>query len=200
MCCQASRLTTVNVESMKFVKYTDITIFIFFILNLVLILFNGFNDDIQKSDVALILGNKVNRNGQPSERLKSRLDKGIELYQDGFCEFVIVSGGLGREGFDEATVMRQYLLDHSIPDSIIIVDSKGINTHNSAIQCDSIIKAKKWKSVIVVSNYYHIRRSKLALTNQGIENIYSAHAEYFEFRDIYSILREIPAYYVYLFR
>jgi vancomycin permeability regulator SanA len=32
-------------------------------------------------DVAVVLGNKVELNGEPSERLKYRLDKAIELYQ-----------------------------------------------------------------------------------------------------------------------
>jgi transcriptional regulator with PAS, ATPase and Fis domain len=34
----------------------------------------------------------------------------------------------------------------------------------------------------------------------GIKNVYSAHAEIFEYRDIYSIIREFPAYYKYLLK
>ena len=185
---------------MKIVKWSLILSFLFILLNLFMILYIGLNDDIAKADVALILGNKVNHDGSLSERLQSRLDKSIELYEQQYYDKIIVSGGLGREGHDEAVVMKDYLLKNGIRQEHVIVDSEGLNTYKSSLNTDSIMIANNWNSVLVISNYYHIRCAKLALSNRGIDNIYSAHADYFEIRDIYSVLREVPAYFVYMWK
>lgn len=42
---------------------------------------DGLNDELKPVDAAVVLGNKVEVNGRPSERLKSRLDKSVELYK-----------------------------------------------------------------------------------------------------------------------
>ncbi len=185
---------------MKIVKKTVLITLILIILNIIPILYVGLNDDVKISDVALVLGNKVNRDGSLSDRLKSRLDKSIELYKAEYYNKIIVSGGLGKEGHDEAVVMKDYLLKQGIASNDIIVDSKGTNTYLSSLNTDSIMTTNNWSSVLVISNFYHIRRSKLALSNRGIEHLYSAHADYYELRDIYSILREIPAWYFYLWK
>ena len=181
-------------------KWSVITIFFLCLLQVGIILYDGLIDDMKKSHVALVLGNKVNKDGTVSERLKSRLDKSIELYRQKYYDKIIVSGGLGREGHDEAVVMRAYLIKNSIDSTHIIVDSDGVNTYKSSLFADSVMTVYNWNSVLVITNYYHIRRSKLALANRGIEHIYSAHAEYFELRDVYSVLREVPAYVKYLWK
>ena len=53
-------------------------------------------------------------------------------------------------------------------------------------------------SVTIITQFFHISRTELAFKKVGIEEIYSAHADYFELRDIYSLAREFPAYYKYL--
>ena len=51
------------------------------------------------ADIAVILGSKVNEDGTLSERLKKRLECGISLYHNGRAKKLMVSGGLGKEGF-----------------------------------------------------------------------------------------------------
>jgi vancomycin permeability regulator SanA len=162
------------------------------------ILYVGFFDNIQKSDMAIILGSKVKRNGLPSRRLAARLNKGIELYQKGFFNRIIVSGGTGKEGFDEALVMKKYLVAHKIPAAIIITDSHGNNTQDTAINSRIIMQKLNLKSALVISQYFHILRATLALKQSGISPVYHAHASYFARRDFYSIFREVVAIYDYL--
>ena len=56
------------------------------------------------------------------------------------------------------------------------------------------------ESVMVISQYFHITRTKLAFEKVGFENVASAHADIFDERDLYSTLREFPAYYKYLLK
>jgi vancomycin permeability regulator SanA len=163
-----------------------------------LIIFDGLNDNLNEADVGIVLGNKVETNGQPSNRLKSRLDKAVELYHKGFFRYVIVSGGIGKEGFDEAKVMSDYLIKNRIPSKFIIIDNRGKNTYLTAINSKVIMKSLGFKSVLIITQYYHVTRTRLAFSKVGIEKVLSAHADLFELRDIYSLVREFFGYYKYI--
>ena len=176
------------------------SLFIWFIIHTAFIVIDGLNDELKPVEIAVVLGNKVEDNGQPSERLKARLDKSVELYDGGYYTFIIVSGGIGKEGFDEAKVMRSYLIDKGIPENKIIEDNNGYNSYMTAQNTSKIMDELKFDSVMIITQYFHISRTKLAFRKMDIEEVYSAHAEIFEFRDIYSIIREFPAYYKYLFK
>lgn len=164
------------------------------LIALAILISSGLNDKIGKADVALVLGNTVNTDGTPSPRLQARLDKTLELYRDGYFPTIIVSGGVGIEGYDEAKVMGDYLVSHGVPADQIIMDNEGINTSASAKKTLRILNESNKKSVLVVSQYFHLPRARLALERLAISPIYSAHANFFEWRDIYSSLREVIAY------
>src|ERR1044071_5996210 len=93
-----------------------------FILGAVLIVVDGLRDDIHTADVAVVLGNTVETDGRPSARLRARLDKAVELYRGGLFRHVIVSGGVGVEGFNEAEVMKSYLISQGVPEGSIVAD------------------------------------------------------------------------------
>lgn len=182
-----------------FLKWAALSVCIATSLLAFLIIFDGFSDDIQPSDVAVILGSKVELSGRPSARLAARLDRGIELYKSGVTKTLIVSGGTGTEGFNEALIMRDYLAGKGVPLSEVIVDGMGFNTEETAKNCAMIMKLHNFKSVIVVTQYFHVPRTRMALKSNNIYDVHSAHARYFEVRDIYSIAREavaIPIYWV----
>lgn len=170
------------------------------LLGTVTLIITGLRDDIGKADVALVLGNTVERDGTPSERLRARLDKTLELYRAGYFPTIIVSGGVGKEGFDEAVVMRNYLADHGVPRDHIIVDSAGATTFASARNTRQIARQQHFASVFVVTQYFHVPRSRLALQRFGFSTVHSAHANFFEARDVYSAPRELLGYMRYLFR
>lgn len=169
-----------------------------FIFTLVVIFIDGMNDKIYKSDVAIVLGSKVNPDGSLSKRLQARLDKAIELYQEQLAHYLIVSGGTGKEGINEAEAMKNYLVAHHVPASLVLMDSQGVNTSATAKNSARLMQTYQLKSAIVVSQYFHMTRTRLALSQCGIAPVYTAHAQYFEWRDLYSIIREELGLYYYL--
>lgn len=176
---------------------TTVVIAAFLLASAVLIA-SGMSDEIHEADVAVVLGNKVNPDGSPSRRLAARLDMAVELYHRGTFKNVIVSGGVGREGFDEAVVMKDYLTRRGVPQDKIIVDSLGVTTAATAKNVATIAKEHHWSSVLVVSQYFHIPRCRLALARAEVNPVFAAHAHYFELRDIYSVFREVIGYAAYL--
>jgi vancomycin permeability regulator SanA len=171
-----------------------------YIISGLLIVIDGLSDDIHAADVAIVPGSKVEVSGLPSTRLRARLDKAVELYQQGIFRHVIVSGGTGSEGFDEAAVMKAYLIEKGVPEAQVYVDSQGATTYLTAKNSSRMMKENGWRSALVVSQYFHISRTKLALRRFGVSSVFSAHANYFELRDIYSIAREVFGYGGYLFQ
>ena len=156
-----------------------------------ILLWDGLRDELGHADVALVLGNTVHPDGTPSRRLAARLDRTLELYRGGYFPLIIVSGGPGKEGHDEAVVMRDYLVHRGVPAESILVDSEGVNTFASARKTQQVMRERGLSKVLVITQYFHVPRSKLALKKFGISTVYSAHARYFEGRDLYSIPREV---------
>ena len=169
-----------------------------FILASLLLVAAGMRDDIREADVAVVLGNTVNPDGTPSHRLAARLDTTVVLYQRGLFKSILVSGGVGREGFDEAVVMGDYLVKRGVPRPSIVVDSLGVTTAATARNTAALAKTHGWSRVLVVSQYFHIPRCRLAFSQAGLGPVYAAHAPYFELHDIYSTAREVVGYAAYL--
>lgn len=158
----------------------------------------GLRDDLRRSDVAVVLGNKVNPDGRPSPMLQARLDETLALYRRGLFPSLIVSGGFGKEGFDEAQVMKSYLVARGVPVRAIITDGRGVNTRATAVNAAALMRAHGWSSCLVITQYFHIPRSRLALRQAGVRQIASAHAPYFNIRDLYAVPREVVGYAAYL--
>lgn len=156
---------------------------------------DGLSDDGKIADIAVILGNKVNEDGTLSKRLRKRLDCGLQLYFNGRVKKLIVSGGLGREGFLEGDKMKTFLTTNGVPDSAIIVDNHGNNTLATVENTFRLKDSLHYKSLIIVSQYFHLTRTKMLFRKQHFANISSVSPIYFEPRDTYSLLREFIAYY-----
>lgn len=176
------------------------SLLIWFLIHTAFIVIDGLNDELKPVDVAVVLGNKVETNGQPSGRLQARLDKAFELYGEGYYPLIIVSGGIGKEGFDEAKVMKAYLIERGIPEDKIVEDNHGNNSYMTAQNTRKIMDNLELESAMVITQHFHISRTKLAFRKMNINEVYAAHAKIFELRDIYSIIREFPAYYKYLLK
>lgn len=170
---------------------------LFFVIHEIVIISDGLVDDAtDTANVAVILGSKVNEDGTISERLKARLDRGLTLYQDSIVKHIYVSGGLGIEGHYEGTKMAEYLVSKGIPQAAIKIDNQGVNTRSTAL--NFLNDYPKETSVILVSQYFHISRCKLAFQQVGMEQSYGVHCEFFETKDIYSLIREFAGFYKYL--
>jgi vancomycin permeability regulator SanA len=171
-----------------------------FALGVAVLAWDGLHDDIRSADLGVVLGNTVYPDGTPSPRLAARLDRALELYREGIFHLVLVSGATGKEGQDEALVMRDYLLQRGVPTADVLVDSNGDSTFATAANTHKLMQQRGLQSAVVISQYFHVPRARLALRRFGVAKVYSAHARYFELRDLYSAPRELIAFLRYSFR
>jgi len=68
--------------------------------------FFGTTDYRRPADAAVVLGARVYASGQPSPLLADRIATAVELYRSGLVGTLVMSGGDGADGFNEAAVMR----------------------------------------------------------------------------------------------
>jgi len=154
----------------------------------------------EHGDVIIVLGNEVLADGSPSPRLAARLDCALDAHKLGLAPYFFVSGGRGLSGFDEGMVMRDYLVARGIAEDHIIVDLEGVNSHATARNAALVMHEHGWHSAIVVSQYFHLLRAKMACQLEGITFVSAAAPHYFELRDLYSLAREGVALPVYVAR
>jgi vancomycin permeability regulator SanA len=179
----------------KFLKALPLILISWLIIHTIIITIDGLSDQNKIADVGVILGNKVNSDGTLSNRLKARLECGLQLFQAKRVKKIIVSGGLGKEGFYEGDKMREYLISHKVPDSCIIIDNQGNNSQLTVSNSIELFKTNHFETAIVVSQFYHVSRTKMLFRKARFNEVSSVCPNYFELRDFYSLCREFFAYY-----
>jgi len=93
--------------------------------------------------------------------------------------------------------MARYLRERGVPDSALIIDSQGINTRATARNAAAYMRAHSLTSAIIVTQYFHVPRSLMAMRQEGICKVGGQYADYYEGRDIFSLAREVVGYAAY---
>lgn len=147
-------------------------LFVLLILSILLIIgkyagrFLVTGDLPQKSDVIVILAGDKG----------FRTERGIELYEAGYAPYIIVSGGPLYMNTTYADLMKNHIIEHGIPADVVIKESRSDSTYQNALYSKEIMKKKGFKSAIIVSSSYHMRRVKMvfdrAFKNTGIKLVY----------------------------
>ena len=126
------------------------------------------HDEARNADIIIVMGAAEYR-GHPSPVLKARLDHGLTLYTRRLAPFIMTTGGAGGDPqFTEGAVARSYLMDRGVPSEAIVVESQGDSTAYSIAAAAEIMRRMDLHSCILVSDGYHIFRSKRLMQSHGI--------------------------------
>lgn len=148
----------------------------------------------KKADVIIILGCKLS-NGSPGLFLQKRIEKGVELFKQGYGRYIIVSGGKEKgEKISEAESMYTTLIKYGINEHSIILEDKSGNTSTNIKNCTQIMKDRQFNSAIIVSNLFHLRRVWILAKRNNIDATYDGIFiwKYF-WKEVHGAIREIPA-------
>ncbi|MFH1564676.1 MAG: YdcF family protein [bacterium] len=176
------------------VIYSILTIRIYYYANI---------DDAQKADAIVVLG-AAQWNGSPSPILKTRLDHALSLYKKGFSSKFILTGGIGKEEkISEARAGKDYLIKNGVDSENIFMEEKGHTSLESLREAAQILEKQNFKSIILVSDGFHMIRIKKMAKDLGIkafaspvlakESIISSN-----YVKIKYIMREVFVYIMYL--
>lgn len=118
------------------------------------------------ADCILILGAKVKTDNTPSSLLKDRLSRGIELYNLGASDRLLMSGDHSKVNYDEVNIMKQFAIDTGIISQNIFMDHAGFSTYESLYRARDVFMAKK---IIIVTQEYHLYRALYIAEKLGFE-------------------------------
>lgn len=147
---------------MKLIKYISRVIISLIVISIgvnifVMLIGQGskISNNSTKYSAIVILGCSV-YNNTPSDMLQDRLDKAIELYEAGYSDIILMSGDGGDLYYDEVKTMKNYAVEHGIPENAIIEDPDGFSTYASIY---SLKHNYDFENLLIVTQPYHLYRS-----------------------------------------
>ena len=125
-------------------------------------------------DVIVVLGAAVWPGGQPSPTLQRRVMHAVDLMQQGYAVYLLVTGGMGHYPPTEAEVMQRLAVAHGISSQCVLREEQATSTFESALLCCDILRQHGWSRVLLVTDRYHLPRALLAFHSCGIRAVGSA--------------------------
>ena len=131
------------------------------------VFFFGKTDYRRPAEIVVVFGAQVHEDGRASTSLRDRMDTAIGLYKEGLVKKILVSGGVGDSGFNEALVMRDMAVEAGVRKRDVIVDSTGVNTEATVQDSRPFFEEADHPAALAVSQFYHLPRIKLAYQGEG---------------------------------
>ena len=128
----------------------------------------GFKDDGRQADCAIVLGGAA-WHDKPSPVFRERLNHAIKLYLDGRVGALVLTGGKGAGApYSEGEVARDYCLERNVPEHALFMEGNSTTTIQNLEEAGKILDRQNFRSALVVSDPWHLRRGVLIARRQGI--------------------------------
>ena len=129
----------------------------------------GHADLARSADAIVILGARVRPDGQPGSDLLSRTYHALDLYQAGYAENIICTGGFAGDRLSAAAVACRFATEHGVPAGRVWLAAGTSNTGEDAAAAAEVMRAQGWQQAIVVSHPLHLYRAVWHFRHEGIE-------------------------------
>lgn len=119
------------------------------------------------SDVIVVLG-AAQWNGRPSDVLEARLQRALDLYEEGYAPLIVVTGG-NQPGdiYTEGEVGAAWLQQRGVPDDAIVVENTSRSTLGNLEGARTALGERDVRSVLIVSDGFHLFRAKVMARHLG---------------------------------
>ena len=119
----------------------------------------------------VIFGAAVRPDGRASPSLARRIGYGLSAAQAAPDAPILCSGGVGKAGPSEASIMAEQLVAGGIEPGRLILDEASLDTLQSVIATARFVRAQALVGCIVCSDRYHIPRIRLLLGALGVSTV-----------------------------
>lgn len=119
---------------------------------------------------AIVVFGAAQYNGTPSPVLRARLDHAAKLYEQGYADRVVVTGGrLPDDRFSEAAASARYLKGKGVPETSILREVQGRTSWESLASTARFLKQRGLTDVVLVSDGFHSARVGAMASELGLE-------------------------------
>lgn len=106
-------------------------------------------------DAIVVAGCRVMPDGLPSNALKARTHRAVELWREGKAPIIVFTGGVGDTPPAEAVAAGNLAMSLGVPASAIVLEDTSVSTEENARHAAQILGGGR---VLVVSDAYHVFR------------------------------------------
>ena len=129
-------------------------------------------------DLGIVLTGVTDGAKTPKDRVyfmkgAERITTPLEMYKKGILRKILITGGSStfhKNHRQSADVLKQFLIDHGVDDSDIIVENQALNTRENAAFTNKMLQKLKLEkaSKLLITSAFHMRRSKACFQKEGI--------------------------------
>ncbi len=157
--------------------------------------FSFYRPKIEKADAIVILGAAIN-----TPALYNRSLEGLRLYEAGKAPLLVLSGGrISDKDISEATYMQRSIGKNTDKPLNLILEEESHSTYDNLKNTKA--KIGKGKSVIIVSDEYHLARGVIMAWREGFYPVYwsSPTSTYYKKSELaFYYMREVMAMVAYI--
>ena len=126
-------------------------------------------DSKTKCDVAIVLG-AATSDGEVSPVYRERINHGIWLYENGYVDYLILTGGIGKGNeMSDAHAAKQYAIKKGVSEQVILIEEKSTITEENLEHAKAIMDEHSLDTAIIVSDPLHMKRAMLMASDYGID-------------------------------
>lgn len=136
----------------------------------------SFSNKVQhvKTDAAVVLGAAA-WGDEPSPVLRERINHSIWLYENGYVDKIIFTGGKGEGAmYAESEVAKEYAINNNVNPEDILIETKSRITEENLTYAYEIAIQQNLRTFTIVSDPLHMKRAILMAKNTGTEEAYSS--------------------------
>jgi uncharacterized SAM-binding protein YcdF (DUF218 family)/glycosyltransferase involved in cell wall biosynthesis len=112
------------------------------------------------ADAVVVFAGGVGESGRAGGGAQERLKQAVDLYKAGYAPSLVLSSGYVYS-FKEAEQMRALAIDQGVPADRIVLELQATNTFENVSYVAAILRERQWRSLLLVSSPYHMRRATL---------------------------------------
>ena len=118
-------------------------------------------EDASSTEVAIVFGAGLLRDGTPSAVLRHRVLTAVDLYQNGKVDFLLMSGQ-----YPEPDAMKEYAIELGMEADDIWIDDGGLRTYDTCYRAKEVFGLQ---DVSLVTQAYHLPRAIYLCESFGLE-------------------------------
>lgn len=158
--------------------------------------------EIKNADAAIILGAAIN-----TPALSNRTKEGLQLFEEGKVKLLVLSGGkIADADISEAEYMEKVINKNASEPVEYILEENSHSTYDNIKNSKALLEqqGKDVKSVVIVSDSFHLARGVLLAKRAGFEDVYWAgpnsgyysrkELRYYYFREFVAMINYIPKF------
>ncbi len=124
-------------------------------------------ENARPAPVALVFGGGMEDDGKRQTAMQEdRVRRGVELYERGLVDFLMMTGDGGTMRFNEVDAMKALAVELGVPEQDVLIDPNSFRTYES---CYRAIQIYDIQAAIVVSQQFHLPRILYICRTMGID-------------------------------